>query len=370
MVLKSPLHHIHEKLDANFMEFGGYEMPLQFSSIREEHLAVRKNVGLFDVSHMCNVIIRGEEAEQLLTLTTAGNVPSVAENKGQYTVLLREDGSIIDDTIFFHLPDDTYFMIPNAGNGKKITEWLNTQAQQHDISAEAANVSQEYVILAVQGPKSRETMENITDADLSSMKMFDCTYTPVSEKESLLSHTGYTGELGFELQVTPTENAEGIFNQILEAGKTFDIKPVGLGARDTLRLEKCFALAGNEFKGGKTPLQANLSWLIHWDHDFIGKEALQQQKEEGGYEKLTCLKCTERGIPRHGCEVHKNGERVGTVSSGTLSPCLNTGIAMAYVQPDYREIGDHLDIIIRKKNVPAEIVKPPFIPKDWAEKED
>lgn len=365
MAIRSPLYPLHKKLGATFTEFAGFEMPVQFSSVREEHLTVRKSVGLFDVSHMSNVWITGEEAEKLLSLTTIEDAARIGDGLSQYTALLREDGTIIDDTIFMHL-GKKYMIIPNAGMAEEVTTWLNKIAQEYSISATATNVSKEYVILAVQGPKSQDTLQKLTDADLTKLGFFACQYATVADEECIISHTGYTGELGFELQISPVENAEKIFMEILEAGKEFNIKPVGLGARDTLRLEKCFLLAGNEFEGGRTPLEALLSWAINWDHDFIGKKALLQQKEQGNYQRLTYLECIDRGIPRHGCEVQKNGETVGLVSSGTLSPCLNKGIAMAYVDPSYREIGDHLDIIIRGKPIKAEIVKPPFVKKDWA----
>jgi len=209
-------------------------------------------------------------------------------------------------------------------------------------------------------------LQKLTDADLNSVKFFGCQYVDMAGVHCVISHTGYTGELGFELQVTPPEQAKDLFKKILDAGKEFNIKPIGLGARDTLRLEKCFILAGNEFEGGRTPLEAALSWTINWDHEFIGKDALLRQKEHGGYERATCLKCIDKGIPRHGCEIRKDGENVGIVTSGTLSPCLNTGIAMGYVRPDFREEGNILEITVRNKPVKAKVVKPPFVKKDWA----
>jgi len=224
------------------------------------------------------------------------------------------------------------------------------------------------VILAIQGPKSRDTLQKLTKNDLKSIGFFSCEYIKIAGVECIISHTGYTGELGFELQITPTAAAEKVFRKIMEAGKEFDIKPIGLGARDTLRLEKCFILAGNEFEGGRSPLEATMSWTINWDHDFIGKEALLKQKEKGDFERLTCLVCNEKGIPRHGCEIHKDGQKVGMATSGTLSPCLNVGIAMGYVKPDFREKDSILDIIIRHKPIKSKVVKPPFVPKDWAQK--
>ena len=367
MVQKSPLYDIHKKLGAKFTEFAGFEMPIQYSSIKDEHIAVRKTVGLFDVSHMSNVWITGKDAEKLISLTTVEDASKIGIGKSQYTEILREDGTVIDDTIFMHIQEEKYMMIPNAGMAETVTDWLNKIAEGNELCASAENVSKEFTILALQGPKSRDTLQKLTKTDLKTIGFFACQYIDIAGTNCIISHTGYTGELGFELQITPAEKAKEIFNKLFEAGKEFDIKPVGLGARDTLRLEKCFILAGNEFEGGRTPLEATLGWTVNWDHNFIGKDALVKQKEKGDFERLTKLECIDKGIPRHGCIVQKNGKKVGKITSGTLSPCLGIGIAMAYVHPDYRTVGDELDIIIRDKPVKAKVVKPPFVPKDWAE---
>ncbi|HDQ16088.1 MAG TPA: glycine cleavage system aminomethyltransferase GcvT [Bacteroidetes bacterium] len=364
MALKSPLYNLHRELGARFTEFAGFEMPIQYTSIRDEHLTVRKTVGIFDVSHMSNVWITGEGAEKLISLSTVEDASRIADGKSQYTAILKEDGTIIDDTIFMHL-GEKYMMIPNAGMADIVTKWLNDKAAEYDICAKAENVSTEYVIIAVQGPKARDTLQKLTKIDLNTVGFFACQYIEIAGVNCIISHTGYTGELGFELQINPTSVAEKVFRKILEAGKEFGIKPIGLGARDTLRLEKCFILAGNEFEGGRTPLEATMSWTINWNHDFIGKKALLKQKEKGDYERLTCLLCTDKGIPRHGCEIRKDGKNVGMVTSGTLSPCLNTGIAMGYIKPEFREKDTILEIIVRDKPVKAKVVKPPFVQKDW-----
>ncbi len=366
MVLRSPLYDIHKDLGAKFIEFAGFEMPIRFSSIKDEHLAVRRSVGLFDVSHMGNVWISGRDAEKLISFTTVEDASRIGEDKSQYTTILKENGTVIDDTIFMHL-GKKYMMIPNAGMATIVTQWLNDKAKEYNLDAKAEDVSRDFVILAIQGPKSRDTLQKLADTDLNSIKFFGCQYIDMAGVHCIISHTGYTGELGFELQITPPEEAKDLFKKILDAGKEFNIKPIGLGARDTLRLEKCFILAGNEFEGGRTPLEAALSWTINWDHEFIGKDALLRQKEHGGYERLTCLKCIDKGIPRHRCEIRKDGGKVGIVSSGTLSPCLNTGIAMGYVRPDFREEGSILEITVRDKPVKAKVVKPPFVKKDWAQ---
>ncbi len=364
MLNRSPIHEIHKELKAKFTEFAGFEMPLQFTSIKDEHLTVRKTVGLFDVSHMSNVWITGEEAEKLISLTTLEDAIKIKDKLSQYTALCREDGTIIDDTIFMHL-GDKYMIIPNVGMAETVTDWLNKKAEEYDICATAENVSKDFVILAIQGPRSRDTLQKLTDVDLKTVGFFGCQYIEIAGINCIISHTGYTGELGFELQISPTNIAGDVFKKILNAGKEFGIKPIGLGARDTLRLEKGFILAGNEFKGGRTPLEATLSWTINWDHDFIGKDTILKQKEQGNYERLTNFICIEKGIPRNNCEIKKDKKKVGVVTSGTLSPCLNTGIAMGYVNQNYREKDSILDIIIRGKPVKAKVVKPPIVPKDW-----
>jgi len=366
MALRSPLYNLQNELGARFTEFAGFEMPIQYSSIKDEHLTVRRSIGLFDVSHMSNVWITGPNAEKLISLTTVEDASRIEDGKSQYTAILKENGNVIDDTIFMHL-GDKYMIIPNAGMSDIVTDWLNEKAKEFDIDAQAEDVSRDFVILAIQGPKSRDVLQRLTDIDLTTVKFFGCQYIDIAGINCIISHTGYTGELGFELQITPTNKAENVFKKILEAGKEFGIKPIGLGARDTLRLEKCFILAGNEFGGGRTPLEATMSWTINWEHDFIGKDALLKQKEQGTYERLTCLECIDKGIPRHGFEIQKDGKKIGLVTSGTLSPCLNTGIAMGYVHPDFREKDSILEIIVRGKVVKAKVVKPPFVPKDWAQ---
>jgi aminomethyltransferase len=367
MILKSPLNDVHKRLGARFTVFAGFEMPMQYSTINDEHLAVRKSVGLFDVSHMSNVWIAGEQAEELISLTTIENASRIPDENSQYTAVLREDGTVIDDAIFMHL-GDKYMIIPNAGMDEIVTKWLNEKAYEHKICANAENVSKEYVILAIQGPKSRDTLQKLTDIDLKSVGFFGCQYIDIAGINCIISHTGYTGELGFELQITPVQKAKNVFMRILDAGKEFGIKPIGLGARDTLRLEKSFILAGNEFDDGRTPLEAVMSWVINWDHDFIGKPALLIQKEKGDYDRLTSMVCTDKGIPRYGCEIKKNDKKIGKVTSGTMSPCLSTGIAMGYVNPEYREVGSTLEIDIRNRVIKAKVVKPPIVPKDWSPK--
>jgi len=356
--MKSPLHEVHEKLGATFTTFSGYEMPLKYTSIQDEHINVRRKVGIFDVSHMGNIFVRGKDAEKFISKVTATDASSVAVGMGAYTVILREDGTIIDDEVFLHLEDE-YMFIPNAGRNKDIEAWFREHAENMDV--EIKDVSNKFVIIAVQGPLSEECLKSVVDFDLGTLKLFACKELKKGDEKIIVSRTGYTGEKGYEFYITPTDEGKKMFYDILEAGEEYGIKPIGLGARDTLRLEKCFALAGNEFSGGRTPLEAGLGWLINWDHEFIGKEALLKQKETE-YEKLSFLECIERGIPRHGHAVEKDGKKVGMVTSGTFSPCLKKGIAMAYIKPGY-EGEKEFDIVSGNKKIKAKRVKPPFVKK-------
>jgi len=366
-MVQTPLYPVHKRMGASFIDFFGYEMPLKYSSIWEEHLTVRKKVGLFDVSHMGNLWVRGRDALSFLDSLVVEDPSRIGVGKGQYTVILREDGTIIDDEVFFHLPDG-YLFVPNVGMHDTITTWFRSHAQGFDVSIE--DVSINYVILAVQGPFAQESLQKLLSFDLSSLGLFDCREVNPDEihitfdenTRVIISRTGYTGEKGFEIQLTSTTEAETFFQSILQMGETFGIQPIGLGARDTLRLEKCFALSSNEFKDGRTPLEGGLGWLINWDHDFIGKDVLLSQKDKQ-YDKMTYLKCDDKGIPRQGSPVQYKGQRVGSVSSGTLSPCLNTGIAMAYVNQEYCSIGQSLEILIRGKPIKASVVKMPFVKK-------
>ncbi|MEA2054900.1 MAG: glycine cleavage system aminomethyltransferase GcvT [Candidatus Thermoplasmatota archaeon] len=357
--MKSPLRELHEKLGATFTNFSGYEMPLKYTSIQEEHLNVRRKVGIFDVSHMGNIFIRGKKAERLISRTTTSDVGKIGMGKGDYTVILRDDGTIIDDEVFLHLENE-YLFIPNAGSNKDVEKWFRDHAEGMDVEIE--DVSQDFVILAVQGPMSEDCLKEIIDFDLSTLGFFACKeLKKEGNARCIVSRTGYTGEKGYEFYITPAEEGRKMFLDVMEAGKKYGIKPIGLGARDTLRLEKCFALAGNEFEGGRTPLEAGLGWLIHWNHDFVGKEMLLKQKE-GEYEKLVFLECIDRGIPRHGYGVEKDGKEVGKVTSGTFSPCLKKGIAMAYIKPGYNDV-EIFDIIFNGRKMKARRIKPPFVKK-------
>ncbi len=355
--MKTALYDLHKELGASFTNFMGYEMPLKYSSIQEEHLNVRHNVGIFDVSHMGKIFVKSD-AEKISKLIV-GDAKKIGVGMGNYTLLLNEDGNIIDDEVFFHLENEFLF-IPNAGLHERIMEWFIS----HGIEAE--DMTHEYSILAIQGKYSAEVMNELTHFDVNSLKFFEVAeignkMKVKSNARIIVSRSGYTGEKGYELYISPAEEAIKIFKDALEKGEKYNIMPIGLGARDSLRLEKCFMLAGNEFEDGRNPFELGLEWTIDWEHDFIGKDALIEAKNNIR-EKLSFLKCIDAGIPRHNDIVRKNGKKIGKVSSGGFSPCLKKGIAMAFIEKEYIKEGNVVEIEGRRK-IKAMMVKPPFVKK-------
>jgi aminomethyltransferase len=355
MALKTtPLNAVHKELGGRMVEFAGYEMPVQYTSVLDEHAAVRNAAGLFDVSHMSNLWVTGPDAAATLSKAIVADVSKVPVGSTKYSAVLRDDGTILDDLYVFHLPRG-YHVIPNAGQNEIVAERIREMGPAPVDDATAATA-----ILALQGPKAAAILEAYTGRSFADLPRFHLTQAPQLGKDAFISRTGYTGEDGFEL-VLPADNAPEVWRGLLKTGEPHGIKPCGLGARDTLRLEKGYALAGNEFAGGRTPLEAGLSWLIHWDHDFAGKAALEAQKAAGPKQKLVGLKATGKGIPRHGHPVTHEGREVGTVTSGSMSPVLQQGIALAYVDLTLAKPGQTLDIIVRGKALPAQVVKLPFL---------
>ncbi len=366
MPMKTALYELHERLGATFTNFMGYEMPLLYTSVQEEHLNVRHNVGIFDVSHMGKIFVRGNDAEKFISKITVERAEKIKKGMGQYTVLLNENGDIIDDEVFLHVGYNEYLFIPNAGMHERMEEWMKKNAFG-DVEIE--DVSNEYSIIAVQGPKSAETLQEILHFDISALKFFACSEISKENfsidfdgEKCIISRTGYTGERGYEMYIYPAEAAINVFEQLLEKGKKYGVMPVGLAARDTLRLEKGFMLACNEFEGGRNPIEAGLEWVIDWEHDFIGKEALLEFKKREEYEKITFLECMDAGIPRQHDEVFVNGKKVGVVTSGNFSPCLRKGIALAYINTKYRKEGSEV-ILKGRREIRAKIIKGPFVKK-------
>ena len=360
---KTHLYNFH-KLNAKMTLFAGFEMPLWYKGIIPEHLAVRNSVGIFDITHMGRAIITGPEAEKFLNYVSTNDVSKLTALSAQYSTLCNEKGGIKDDFVVSRLEKDMFLMVYNASNRAKDYEWLTLHAKYFDVKVE--DVSDNIAMFAVQGPKAEETLRKISTEDLSQMGRFKCGWTKLAGIEVFLSRTGYTGEDGFEIfvwnsPVSSPEKAVKVWNSILEAGKEFNIQSCGLGGRDTLRLEAGMCLYGNDINEDTTPLEARISFVVKFNKEnFIGKEALLKQKEEGLKRRRVGIKMLERGIPRKGYEIYKNGEKIGEVTSGTFSPLLEEGIGMGYVKIEYTNENEEVTVDIKGKRLKAEIIKLPF----------
>ena len=352
--LRTALYDTHAAVGATFVPFAGYEMPVHYGSIKEEHFAVRQGVGLFDVSHMSNLWVTGPGAAAALAKVTPSDPTALPVGTGKYTVLLNADGTILDDTIYFHAAQDRFYVIPNAGMNEAAARHIRAHASQ--ASVEVEDVTATTSIFALQGPKARDTL--LAAAPGAALPKFHhITEIDVGGVRCMVSGTGYTGEKGVELYL-PARDSKKAWDAIMAAGKAFGIRPIGLGARDTLRLEKGYCLAGNEFAGGRTPIEAGLGWTMDWNGDFLGKARLLEQKESGDHDSLVGLR-QEKGIPRHGYPIEKSGTRIGEVTSGTLSPTLNVGIALGYVRG--AKEGESVDVVVRDRPQAAVVVKTPFV---------
>jgi len=368
---RTQLYDFHRK-HGKLVLFAGFEMPVWYKGIIQEHLAVRNGVGIFDVSHMGRVLITGREAEEFLNYVTTNDVSKLTPMSAQYSTMCNEQGGIKDDFVVSKLEEEKFFMVYNASNRAKNFKWLTKQSKNFNVKVE--DVSDEIAMFAVQGPKAEQTLQKVSCEDLSKVRRFKCIWTKIAGEEGFASRTGYTGEDGFEVFIwnAPLSNPEKAlkaWEAVLEAGKEFGIEPCGLGARDTLRLEAGMCLYGNDIDEQTTPLEARISFVVKFHkQDFIGKEALLKQKEQGLKRKRVGLTVLERGIPRPHQEVFKNGKRIGEVTSGTFSPLLKKGIAMAYVSSEHAKEGTQVSIKIRDKHVKAEIVKLPFYQRREPEK--
>lgn len=363
MSKQTPLHSEHEDLGARMTDFSGFEMPVQYAGIKQEHNAVRKHAGVFDVSHMGEFLISGPDALALIQKITINDASVLRPGKAQYSAMCYEDGGIVDDLLVYMLDEQEYMLVVNASNIEKDFEWIQSQ---NDIDAEVEDKSGDIGLIALQGPKSIDILQKLTETDVNSIRFYRFEKGSVAgEKDIIISATGYTGEKGFELYVdTGKADIRKIWNKILEAGEDYNIEPAGLGARDTLRLEMGYALYGNDIDKDTTPIEARMSWLTKFDKgDFIGKERLLQQKKEGASHKLMGFEMLEeRKIPRSGYEIRdKYGSKIGFVTSGTQSISLNKGIGMGYLETKKAVESEKIFIKIRKDQVPAIVVKPPFL---------
>jgi aminomethyltransferase len=359
----TPLINKHKELGAKIVEFAGYNMPVEYSGVSDEHVAVREKVGIFDVSHMGEFWVKGPQALDLIQKVSANDASKLQPGKAQYTCLPNGQGGIVDDFLVYHYEDQKYMVVVNAANIEKDWDWFN---KQNTMGAGLENASDQMALMAIQGPGAQATLEKLTDETLEGMKPFRFKVGKVAGVEDvIISSTGYTGEHGFELYVR-NEGAAPIWDAVLEAGKEFGIKPVGLGARDTLRLEAGLCLYGNDIDDTTSPIEANLSWVVKFKEykDFIDKDTLWKQKQEGVNKLLVGFIMKDRGIPRQHYEiVDQNEKTIGEVTSGTMSPMLKQGIGMGYVPPQYAEPGSEIFIKIRKKILRAEVVKMPIYKK-------
>jgi aminomethyltransferase len=305
---------------------------------------------------MSTLWVQGEGAQALLSATLAADPARVKQGRAQYTVACRPDGTIIDDLIFYRFGADRFHVVPNAGMNQTFVDWFRQHAKG---DVEVLDFSRQLCILALQGPKAPDVLASAYP-DLAGVKRFGAKEWETTAGHAFVSGTGYTGEAGVEL-VVPNAAAASCWRHLLSCGRETGLVPAGLGARDTLRLEKGFCLAPHEFKGGRSPLEAGLGWVVHWDHDFVGRKALEAQKDLGEHDRLVGLKVHGRGIPREDCPVVRGGARVGVVTSGTMSPSLKTGIALAYVAPEAAEAGTELAVEVRGRPVDAVVAKLPFV---------
>ena len=354
---KTPFYDIHIKLGAKMVPFAGFIMPLQYRSIIEEHRRVRTSVGIFDLTHMGEFEISGPESLDFVQKMTTNDVKRLEVMQIQYTTMCYEDGGIVDDLLVYRLLD-RFMLVVNAANIGKDFAHLQNHLPRRGV--ELKNSSHETALLAIQGPQAEEVFARMTKYDLNTLPFYRSAYAEVSGERILFSRTGYTGEDGFELYL-PNELAPKFWEKAMEAGREFEVEPIGLGARDSLRLEMKYALYGNDIDRTTTPLEAGLGWIVKLDtDDFFGKEALLKQKREGISRKLVAFQLKERGIPRQHCRILRDGKQIGEVTSGMFSPSLEIGIGLGYVPIEFSKIGESLEIDIRGKKVPAEIVKPPF----------
>ncbi len=356
------LNKTHKELGAKMLAFAGFEMPIQYEGVNAEHHTVRNDVGVFDVSHMGNFFVEGKDSLSFLQFITSNDVDKLSPGKIQYSCFPNEQGGIVDDLLVYNLAENKYMLVVNGANIDKDWEWVNKWANNFDVQLQ--NLSDNYSILAVQGPKSPALMQKLAgnSADLENLKYYTWTKANLAEHQDILvSATGYTGEKGFEIYCK-NEFTQDIWNELFEKGKEFNIKPVGLGARDTLRLEKGYCLYGNDINDTTSPIEAGLSWITKFTKDFINAENLLKQKNEGVSKKLVAFKLLDKGIARHGYDiVDETVNKIGEVTSGTMSPTLKQAIGMGYVPKEYSKTGSKIYIQVRKKQIPAEVVKLPFV---------
>lgn len=355
------LTHKHIELGAKMVPFAGYSMPVQYEGVTLEHETVRNGVGVFDVSHMGEFILRGPNALEFLQKFSSNDASKLFDGKAQYSCMPNGKGGIVDDLIIYRISENEYFLVVNASNIEKDWNWISSL---NEMNVEMTDVSDDYTLLAIQGPKAALSMQALTKVNLSDMNYYTFEYAEFAGiKDVMISATGYTGSGGFEIYVK-NEDAEALWNAVFEAGKEFNIKPIGLAARDTLRLEMGFCLYGNDINDETSPLEAGLGWITKFTKSFVDSEYLAKQKEQGIERKLVAFEMIDRGIPRKDYEiVDSNGTKIGHVTSGTMSPSMKIGIGLGYVQKGHSGIDTDIYISVRNKTLKAKVVKLPFYKK-------
>jgi aminomethyltransferase len=359
---KTRLYSAHKKEGAKFVEFFGWEMPIEYSGIIQEHMAVRRKAGLFDVSHMGEIVISGNQALDFVQYLTPNDAGRLDANKAQYSALTTPQGTFVDDLLVYYMDENTYLLVVNAANTDKDFRWIVDHQKGFDV--DVLNQSDDYTQMALQGPKSPEILKPLTEIELEKMSSFGVERGSVAGVEALVSRTGYTGEDGFEIY-TLAQNPEKIWDAILEEGNKYGIQPVGLGARDTLRLEARLMLYGNDIDDSTTVLEAGMRWLIKFKKgDFLGRESLLKQKEEGLGRKIVGFELLEKGIARPHYPVFIANEKISEVRSGSFSPFFQKSIGLAYLPLEYTEIGTEFAIDIRGKRIKAKVVPTPFYKRE------
>ena len=355
----TPLNNKHLDLGAKMVEFAGFSMPILYSNLKEEHHCVRKGVGMFDVSHMGEFFIEGPQAFELLQWITSNNVADLSDGRVQYTCFPNKEGGIVDDALLYRIRRDKYMLVVNASNLEKDLKWIN---EQNTFEAKVTNLSDDYALLAVQGPKATQILQTLCDTSLSDILYYHFEIGTFAGFDNvIISNTGYTGSGGFELYIK-SHDASALWDQIMEAGKTEKIQACGLGARDTLRLEKGFCLYGNDINDTTSPIEAGLGWITKFEHPFIHSQYHAQLKTNKPSKKLVGFELIDRGIPRQDYPIlDENGAEIGVVTSGTMSPTLNKAIGMGYVQSTHSKFDSELFIGIRGKSIKAKVCKLPFL---------
>ena len=358
---KTTFNNIHKKLGAKIVEFAGYEMPIQYTSIIAEHKAVRNSVGVFDVSHMGEVFVTGEKALDFVQHITINDASKLFPGRVQYSAMCYPDGGIVDDLLVYKISDKEFLLVINASNIDKDFSWMK---ENNKFGVTLNNRSDEFSLLAVQGPNSGEILKKLVP-NMPELEYYHFTKGKIAGIDMIISRTGYTGELGYELYFTgDVSQAEKVWDVIFKAGKEFDIQPVGLAARDSLRLEMGYCLYGNDIDQTTNPIEAGLGWITKTDKgNFIGRDAILKMKQEGPGRKLVAMISDEKTFPRHGYDITSEGRKIGIITSGTVSPVLEKPVALGYVDKPFNSPGSNVAFKIRDKEFPAVVTKLPFVKK-------